>query len=75
MLPRMSIGQWFKNLFSSSRTDAPADVANETDYEQMHDDARLAAGGGVPGVGYAALEAETVVEGLSDEDAPSDHAS
>ncbi len=43
----MSIGQWFKNLFSGpARTDAPPGVANETDDEIDINEARIDAGGG-----------------------------
>ena len=46
MLPHMSIGDWFKRLFSSpARTDAPADVAAETNDEIDIDEARIDAGG------------------------------
>jgi hypothetical protein len=46
MLQRMSIGQWFKDLFSgSSRTDASSDIANETGEMIDIDEARMDAGG------------------------------
>jgi hypothetical protein len=70
----MSFGDWFKRLFSPARTDTAADVANEPDYEKTRDEARLAASGGVSGVGYAAMEAESVVEGLAEEAPPSEPA-
>jgi hypothetical protein len=49
----MSIGDWFKRIFSSpARTDAPADVAAETNDEMDINEARIDAGGsgefGVP---------------------------
>ena len=47
MLPRMSIGDWFKRIFSSpAPTDAPADVAAETNDEMDINEARIDAGGG-----------------------------
>jgi len=47
MLPPMSTGQWFKNLFSGrARTDAPPEVANETNEEIDINEARIDAGGG-----------------------------
>jgi hypothetical protein len=45
----MSIGQWFKNLFSGpAKTDAPIEVANETDDEVDINEARIDAGGSGP---------------------------
>ncbi len=42
----MSIGSWFKRIFSSpARTDAPADVASETNDEIDINEARIDAGG------------------------------
>jgi hypothetical protein len=41
----MSIGDWFKRLFSPARTDAPLDVAAQTDDETTLDEARIEAGG------------------------------
>ena len=72
--PGMSLGNWFKRLFSPTRTNAPADIAN--DEETTIDEARIAAGGGsMLGGNYAAMEAESVVEGeLSEEEPPSDPA-
>ena len=47
MLHRMSIGDFFKRIFSSpARTDAPADVAAETNDEIDINEARIDAGGG-----------------------------
>ena len=47
MLPRMSIGQWFKNLFSggASRHASP-EVAHQVHEEKTIVEARVDAGGG-----------------------------
>jgi hypothetical protein len=52
MLQRMSIGKWFKGLFSSS-AHKDAEVADETNYEKVDiNEARIDAGGsGILGVG------------------------
>ena len=74
----MSFGDWFKRLFSPSRTDAPIDVANETNDETTIDEARMAAGGGANMVAgdAAGFQADSVVEGeRSDEEPPSGPAS
>jgi hypothetical protein len=48
----MSIGNWFKRIFSSpAPTDAPADVAAETNDEIDINEARIDAGGSGP-VGF-----------------------
>jgi len=78
MLHRMSIGNWFKRIFSSpAGTDAPADVAAETNDEIDINEARIDAGGGstMRGGEYAGMQADSVAEGeLSEEEPPSDPA-
>jgi hypothetical protein len=68
--PRMSIGQWFKRIFSGqASTDAPLDVAVATDDEKTIDEARIDAGGG----GMLGMESHgSPAEEIADSEAEAD---
>ncbi len=72
----MGLGDWFKRLFSApARTDAPLDVANETDDEKTIDEERIEAGGGAASASadYSGLEAGEAAEGeLSEYEPPAE---
>ena len=68
MLQRMSIGQWFKKLFSGpARTDASPGVANEIDDEIDINEARIDAGGGGP-IGLSSHASPGEEAGLAEEE-------
>ena len=68
MLQRMSIGKWFKNLFSGSS--APTDASrNEIDINE----ARIAAGGGGGATGFGVTGHESPGERTAEDEGFSSH--